>query len=92
MEPSKKKDRILGIGSIIFAAFIMYTAAGLPKSGYAGDPGSAMMPFIGSGIMALFGIFLVVKPSEDSKSELNGKQWIDGLKMFGLYILTAFLF
>lgn len=91
-QPSKKKDRILGIASILFAAFIIYTASGMPKSAYAGDPGPAMMPFIGSVLMAIFGIFLAVRPNEDAKNELKGRQWIDALKMFGLYILTAFLF
>lgn len=91
-KPSKKKDRILGLISVIVAAFFIYVASGLPKSEYAGDPGMALMPYIGSGIMAIFGIFVGIRPTADAKDELEGKQWIDALKMFLLYLLTAFLF
>jgi len=91
-KPSVKKDRILGLISILFGAFIFYVATGMPKSDYAGDPGTALMPYIGSVMMGVFGIFLEIKPSPDAKNELNGHQWLDALRMFALYIATALLF
>lgn len=91
MKVSKKKDLILGLFCIVFAAFIFYISMGMPQTEYEGDPGPRIIPMIGSVIMAIFGIAISVHPEADGEAVLTWSQWKDVGKLASVYVLLALL-
>lgn len=91
MKVSKKKDLILGLFCIVFAAFIFYVSMGMPQTEYEGDPGPRVIPIIGSVIMAIFGIIITVHPEADGPALLTRAQWKDVGKLASVYVLLALL-
>ena len=91
MKVSGKKDLILGVLSIIFAAFIFCTSLGMPGTEYEGDPGPRLLPMCGSVLMAAFGIALVVHPEDDGEALMTPQQWKSAFSLFLVYLLMALL-
>lgn len=78
---------ILGVISLLLAGMFFYMTMGLKQTQYAGDPGPKLLPFIGSAIMAIFGIVLIVAPGKNGEQFMTKRQWLDVLKLSTVYIL-----
>ena len=86
------REKLLGIIVIIISAFFALYTNTLGSTGYVGDPGPKMFPFIGCGIMALCGILLFVRPSKgDQKQFLTKAQLKSAALLFGVYALYLVL-
>ena len=86
------KDRWLGVGMIVIAAFFAWRALILPASKLNGDPGPGVYPLLGCGILALCGILLLIKPGPDCKKMKMDKEekkrfWL----LLGVYVLAVIL-
>ena len=91
MSTKSKKDRILGVITLLLAAWITFLSFQLKATGYQGDPGPRMFPLIGAGVMALCGIVLLIAPGKKPGVFLTKAQWASAGKLFAVYILFALL-
>ena len=91
MKTSNKKDRILGICSVLLSAWIIYITTKLNFPTNKGDPGPKLFPFIGAFIILICGIILLIKPGKDGKTFLNKSQWKSAAIIFGVYLLFCVL-
>jgi len=81
------KDRKLGVGLIVIAAFFAWQATFLKASNLQRDPGPKVFPWIGCAILAICGILLLVKPGPDGKRmNLNKDEKKRLLIMLAIYI------
>ena len=93
MRIKNKKDFVLGVFGILFAALIIYMSAQLKASTYEGDPGPGLFPITGSVIMAVCGIALIIAPEKETGEFLTKAQWKAAGLLFCTYILlVAFLY
>ena len=92
MEIKNKKDRILGIASVLISLWIVMQTMGLQVIEKRGDPGSRLFPYIGAAIMLICGIALLIKPGQESKTFLTKEQWKSAGLIFGVYCLCAVLY
>lgn len=87
-----QKDQVLGIIGLLVAAFFTWQSLILPKPMFEGDPGLAMFPLLGCGLIALCSIIIIIKPEKTEGGPfLTGDQWISGLILFGIYLLDCAL-
>ena len=86
-----KKDQLLGIIGLVIAAVIAVMTMQLKSTGYAGDPGPRMFPYIGSIVIALSSVVLIIKPSASGSRFMTGTQLRDAAKLFGIYVLNVVL-
>ena len=81
------KDRKLGVGLIVVAAFFAWQATFLKASNLPRDPGPKVFPWIGCAILALCGILLLIKPGPDGKRmNLNKDEKKRLLIMIAIYV------
>ena len=91
MKSSNKKDRILGICSVLLSAWIIYITSGLNFPINKGDPGPKLFPYIGAALILICGIILIIKPGKDGKVFMTKEQWKSAGLIFAVYILFAVL-
>ena len=91
MKTSNKKDRILGICSVLLSAWIIYITTKLNFPINKGDPGPKLFPYIGAGLILICGIILIIKPGKDAKAFMTKEQWKSAAIIFGIYLLFALL-
>lgn len=92
MEIKNKKDRILGIASVLISFWIVTQTMALQVIEKRGDPGGRLFPYIGAAIMLICGLSLIIKPGSDEKKFLTKEQWKSAGIIFGVYCLCAVLF
>lgn len=81
------KDRILGVGLIVIAAFFAWQATFLKASNLQRDPGPKVFPWIGCAIFVICGILLLIKPGPDGKKmNLNKDEKKRLLIMIAIYV------
>ena len=91
MKNSNKKDRILGVCSVLLSLWIAWITTALNFPTNKGDPGPKLFPFIGAAIIFICGVILIIKPGKDSKTFMTKAQWKSAGIIFGVYILFAVL-
>ena len=91
MKTTNKKDRILGICSVLLSAWILFITVNLEIPTSKGDPGPKLFPLIGAIIILVCGIILIIKPGKDGKQFMSKAQWKSAAIIFGVYLLFCVL-
>lgn len=86
------KDQVLGIISLIIALFAGVSASKIPEPIYEGDPGAAVIPFIGVFILVICGIILIIKPQKkEGRTYLTKEEWLRAINIFVCYLIYLLL-
>ena len=86
MKKLMNKDRMLSIILLLISLFFIFNTTQLRSSGYAGDPGPKMFPFLGAGICVLCAVLLFIKPTGGKgKKQFGPGQFKDALKLLAMY-------
>ena len=91
MNTKNKKDRILGLCSVLVSAWMIFVTTKLNFPINKGDPGPKLFPYIGAIIILICGILLLIKPGKDSKQFMTKEQWKSAGLIFAVYLLFAVL-
>lgn len=86
------KDRILSIILLAISMFFYFSVHNMRGSGFEGDPGPKMFPYIGILILVLCAVIIFIKPDKsEKKAMLPGGQLKSALKLLGVYALIFVL-
>lgn len=86
------KDRVLAIILLGISMFFYFSVQTLKSTGFEGDPGPKMFPYIGIVILIACAVIIFIKPDKSEKKEfLPGDQLKSALKLLGVYALIFVL-
>lgn len=87
-----KKDRVLSIILLAISMFFYFNVQKLKSTGYVGDPGPKMFPYLGIVVLIICAVILFIKPeTKEQKQLLTKEQAVSAAKLLGVYALIFLL-